>query len=740
MSNTFIRDPQPRIQYAGDGIRTSFDLPFPILASDDLLAFVDDQPATGFAIIGLGAPTGKITFVEAPAAGTAITLLRRTEGIRETEFVDGGPFRAAAINAELDRIMMLIQENREEHNRALRARAFEGDLDFCLPPVAQRANNLLGFDSSGQPMVFGQSDLPSSGDGSGLLVTPAGATTARALGEHLAAMVNVRDFGAIGDGVSDDSAAFQAALAAAQARSSAVHVPASSTPYLVGAALVLDGAGLIGDGPGSMLKLGLSSGFAIQLTGDAPRLAGLRLLGPGASTWPHSAVEVNLGTVALDGVRIAAGARDAMLYGVEITACHTGMAIEGPVRAVVDCSFLFCRNGSEVRAGAAGSVHFERPRFEACGRGLRADASALFDRATLRGGKASLCGQAVELVAPGSGRRVIEIADLELPGNLDADVSAGPRHAVAVRGCSIDAAGRRSGVGLNLLASGETDLAPSLIVENTRAEVTEVASVLLSGGSNLDLLAPGDLIVLASDADDVDDLWTTLKATRAGVVHEVVSQSTGSAEITLARAANRPMIQAADVVRVVGRSGTAIADSVGASAPTAAFVWLRADDHSRVLAAQNPMAADQIELVGSNADLRHFPGLSGEPTGISGVELRQGAVNGALMRLVTLEIAQDTAVSFTPDSIIGMVHVFGHSSLGDPSAAIFTYRADGLGFTELVAGVSTVKLLQGTALTGTTGDEDVFTFSAHTDGKIYVENRLVGPARTVSLFVIGAPL
>jgi hypothetical protein len=259
MSNTFTRDPQPRVRYAGDGARTSFDLPFPVLAGDDLLAFVDDQPAIGFAITGLGKPTGKITFLEPPAAGTTITLLRRTEGIRETEFVDGGPFRAAAINAELDRITMLIQENREEHNRALRARAFEGDLDFCLPPVAQRANNLLGFDSSGRPMVFGQSELPISGDASGQLVTPAGATTGRALGEHLAAVVNVRDFGAIGDGVSDDSAAFQAALAAAQVRSGVAYVPASPNPYVIGAALVLDGVGLVGDGPGSLLKLALAS-------------------------------------------------------------------------------------------------------------------------------------------------------------------------------------------------------------------------------------------------------------------------------------------------------------------------------------------------------------------------------------------------------------------------------------------------------------------------------------------------
>jgi hypothetical protein len=50
-----------------------------------------------------------------------------------------------------------------------------------------------------------------------------------------------------------------------------------------------------------------------------------------------------------------------------------------------------------------------------------------------------------------------------------------------------------------------------------------------------------------------------------------------------------------------------------------------------------------------------------------------------------------------------------------------------------------VDVRQLTVLTGTTGDPGEFTFSAHSDGKIYVENRMVG-TRTVSLFVIGAPL
>ena len=188
MSDTFTRDPEPLVQYSGDGSRTIFPFPFPVLASDDLLVFVNQNAATGFSITGIGDPNGgEIAFVTPPAPGTTITLLRRTEGIRESAFVDGGPFRASAINAELDRIMLLIQEDREEHGRALRGHPAESGIDFSLPPATERANKVLGFDSGGNPVVFGTTALPTSGDASGALVTPNGATTARALGEHLAA-------------------------------------------------------------------------------------------------------------------------------------------------------------------------------------------------------------------------------------------------------------------------------------------------------------------------------------------------------------------------------------------------------------------------------------------------------------------------------------------------------------------------------------------------------------------------
>jgi hypothetical protein len=44
-----------------------------------------------------------------------------------------------------------------------------------------------------------------------------------------------------------------------------------------------------------------------------------------------------------------------------------------------------------------------------------------------------------------------------------------------------------------------------------------------------------------------------------------------------------------------------------------------------------------------------------------------------------------------------------------------------------------------TALTGTTGTAGKFTYSAYSDGKIYIENRRSGPPHTVAVYVIGAP-
>jgi hypothetical protein len=65
-----------------------------------------------------------------------------------------------------------------------------------------------------------------SGNASSATALATGSTTARTLANRFADVVNVKDFGAVGDGVADDAAAIQAAVTAAQAVGGEVFFPA----------------------------------------------------------------------------------------------------------------------------------------------------------------------------------------------------------------------------------------------------------------------------------------------------------------------------------------------------------------------------------------------------------------------------------------------------------------------------------------------------------------------------------
>lgn len=69
------------------------------------------------------------------------------------------------------------------------------------------------------------------------------------------APVNVRDYGAVGDGATDDTAAFVAAVAAASATSSAVYVPPVASHYKITNDITLaNGVTIFGDGWGSRIR------------------------------------------------------------------------------------------------------------------------------------------------------------------------------------------------------------------------------------------------------------------------------------------------------------------------------------------------------------------------------------------------------------------------------------------------------------------------------------------------------
>ena len=96
-------------------------------------------------------------------------------------------------------------------------------------------------------------------------------------------------------------------------------------------------------------------------------------------------------------------------------------------------------------------------------------------------------------------------------------------------------------------------------------------------------------------------------------------------------------------------------------------------------------------------------------------------------------IADDGVFSFSPSGTWGLMFVFCPTSM-TPSALVFWRVTATNNGCALIQPGSDVVATTG-ALTGTTGTDGKFTISAHTDGKIYMENRLGGAKDTRYLVI-----
>ncbi|WP_088177978.1 phage tail fiber protein [Azonexus hydrophilus] len=100
----------PVISYTANGSVTSFSFPFQVLDLDDLNVYIDSAPTTNYSVDGIGeASGGVVNFELPPANGSVVRIARIVIPKRTTDYVEGGYVQAETLDADFDRLVMMVQ-------------------------------------------------------------------------------------------------------------------------------------------------------------------------------------------------------------------------------------------------------------------------------------------------------------------------------------------------------------------------------------------------------------------------------------------------------------------------------------------------------------------------------------------------------------------------------------------------------------------------------------------------------
>lgn len=322
MPHIQMPDITPIVRYLADGVQTVFTYPFPIFASEDLKIYINGAPQIGgFDIAGAGITAGgTVTFDTAPPEDSIVTLARVLPLERLTDFIEGGDFSANAINTELDFLTAALQQVSRENELMLKYGDFEAPGLSELPAKTIRKNKALGFDGDGNPVAvslagsMAMPDYAASGTGA----------VERSVSDKVKEWVSVKDFGAVGDGIADDTIAFRNALSSHDS----IMIPSGS--YLISGTLEMGNfKALQGLGQKSVVKCQSHSFDAIHMIGKGGVIHNLRVEG---------------GNTAVKFYGKISECTQNLISDVQIIGAQSGLVLDGYTNGANPCYWNVFRN------------------------------------------------------------------------------------------------------------------------------------------------------------------------------------------------------------------------------------------------------------------------------------------------------------------------------------------------------------------------------------------------------------
>ncbi len=146
-----LTDNDPRISYTiAQGVtQTSFTVPFEFFDNGDLNVYVDGTLktlTTHYSVTGGDGSTGTVAISVTGATGGSTVVITRSIGLdRTTDFPSSGPFNIASLNTELDRLIAITADLKDQSDRSLKLIDYDSEVDTQVPLLDSRKGKVLGF-------------------------------------------------------------------------------------------------------------------------------------------------------------------------------------------------------------------------------------------------------------------------------------------------------------------------------------------------------------------------------------------------------------------------------------------------------------------------------------------------------------------------------------------------------------------------------------------------------------------
>lgn len=274
-----------RVTYTGSGTTGPFTIPFYFIRDEDIRAIkvliadgteTELALSTDFTLTGEGDEEGgELTLAATLSSSYQLMIFRDPELLQEVAYPRTDPFPSSSHEQALDLAMMVDQRTRDMVERSMRFSdgALLDSFDPALPTAEPGAYLRVALDGSGFEWV---SEVDPAEESETFLQSGTGAVP-RTWTAKVGEAISVKDFGAVGDGVTNDAAAIQAAvdyaetLATGVATGATVHIPPGE--YNLGTtSIVIDADAVKIKGAGdfaTVIKFAGTSGAAFQ--GNATR-------------------------------------------------------------------------------------------------------------------------------------------------------------------------------------------------------------------------------------------------------------------------------------------------------------------------------------------------------------------------------------------------------------------------------------------------------------------------------------